>query len=453
MSNVKENEVKSSGNQSGLLGRLDLWAIAVGLVIGSGIMSLPGSAIAMTGRSAWLAYFVAICIGVTLNIPFFFLASTVRLDGGQYTLCAVLGNKLVAGMFICINAASVISLGMLALALGSYVNTIFPVLSANGWAIISLTIVYIINMAGAKDMANAQKLMVYILIGSLVMFIAFGLPKVNPATFDFKDPLFLTGGMSSFIKVVAMFAYSTYGYYYVINYGRSAKDSKRDAPFAMFWTIPVIIFIYVGVTAVHAGVLPFDTVKGQFLTLTAREILPGPLFAVFIIGGAGMALATTLNSVMGSHGNLFLKACEDGWFPAALAKTNKKGVPYVIFTILYVIGLIPLVSGLSLVQIINNTALLTYVSLIAVYGSVWFLTDKYPEQWKRARLHVPDGIFKLSVIISFCSLFFLLYFASASLTPTVVGVSFSVVIFCIVYAYFRLKSGRVNILEGAYFEE
>ena len=41
----------------GILKRGDLFAIAVGMVIGSGMVTLIGPAMAYTGYSVWLAYF------------------------------------------------------------------------------------------------------------------------------------------------------------------------------------------------------------------------------------------------------------------------------------------------------------------------------------------------------------------------------------------------------------
>ena len=47
----------------GILERGDLFAIAIGMVIGSGMVTLIGPAMAMTGYSVWLAYLTAIVMG------------------------------------------------------------------------------------------------------------------------------------------------------------------------------------------------------------------------------------------------------------------------------------------------------------------------------------------------------------------------------------------------------
>ena len=46
--------VNTSEPKPGILGRGDLFAIAVGMVIGSGMVTLIGPAMAYTGYSVWL---------------------------------------------------------------------------------------------------------------------------------------------------------------------------------------------------------------------------------------------------------------------------------------------------------------------------------------------------------------------------------------------------------------
>ena len=47
--------VNTSEPRPGILGRGDMFAIAVGMVIGSGMVTLIGPAMAYTGYSVWLA--------------------------------------------------------------------------------------------------------------------------------------------------------------------------------------------------------------------------------------------------------------------------------------------------------------------------------------------------------------------------------------------------------------
>lgn len=61
--NDKNIIVNKPEPKPGILERSDLFAIAVGMVIGSGMVTLIGPAMAYTGYSVWLAYLTAIVMG------------------------------------------------------------------------------------------------------------------------------------------------------------------------------------------------------------------------------------------------------------------------------------------------------------------------------------------------------------------------------------------------------
>ena len=78
--------VNTSEPKPGILGRGDLFAIAVGMVIGSGMVTLIGPAMAYTGYSVWLAYLTAIVMGFFMVFPYIILGGTMRVAGGPYSI-------------------------------------------------------------------------------------------------------------------------------------------------------------------------------------------------------------------------------------------------------------------------------------------------------------------------------------------------------------------------------
>ena len=57
------------------LGLTDLVAISTGQVIGAGVVTLIGTAAAITGVSAWLAYGAAVIVGFFSILPFIFIST------------------------------------------------------------------------------------------------------------------------------------------------------------------------------------------------------------------------------------------------------------------------------------------------------------------------------------------------------------------------------------------
>lgn len=60
----------------------DLYSMAVGTTIGAGIVVLIGYAALFTGRSAWLAYIVAVVFGFINILPHLLASGIIRSKGG-----------------------------------------------------------------------------------------------------------------------------------------------------------------------------------------------------------------------------------------------------------------------------------------------------------------------------------------------------------------------------------
>lgn len=119
-------ESASTKDLKRVLGLRDLMGAAVGQIIGAGIMSLMGVAIAMTGRSAMFSFMIAAVFTIFTTLPFVFIAGTVRLRGGQYTQAALLGNTTLGGMTMFLNFFSNLSLAMCALSFADYFLRFVP---------------------------------------------------------------------------------------------------------------------------------------------------------------------------------------------------------------------------------------------------------------------------------------------------------------------------------------
>ena len=119
-------------NSSKKSGGLTLWAlvaIAVGQVVGAGIVTVTGSAIAATGRSAWLSYGVAVFAGLFRIFPIIFFCSTLVVPGGNYGMVTrTLGPKTGGLMTISSLVAWAVR-GTAVLSIGIYINSVFPAVS------------------------------------------------------------------------------------------------------------------------------------------------------------------------------------------------------------------------------------------------------------------------------------------------------------------------------------
>lgn len=190
--------IKEAAPKPGTLGRPELYALAIGQVIGAGVITLIVPAIKMTGYSAWLAYFVAIIMGFIMILPNVFISSTLRLGGGNYSMLCDLAGPTYSGIFAFGTLTQCISLSLFGVAAAAYLGDVIPALGAPIARIIVgaslLTFFYIVNLMGVDFMAKAQKAMTWVLIAALLAFAIVGIFKIQLPIFNFSDPNFLTQG-------------------------------------------------------------------------------------------------------------------------------------------------------------------------------------------------------------------------------------------------------------------
>ena len=133
--NDKNIIVNKPEPKPGILERGDLFAIAVGMVIGSGMVTLIGPAMAYTGYSVWLAYLTAIVMGFFMVFPYIILGGTMRVAGGPYSIVTNLSGVSTGGLVAYTKLVTPILNSSFALALGLYLNNLLPGITVKALAI------------------------------------------------------------------------------------------------------------------------------------------------------------------------------------------------------------------------------------------------------------------------------------------------------------------------------
>ena len=384
---------------SGKLSRMDLYSMAIGQIIGVGIMTMTGIAIGFTGRSVPFAYILACIITVLSAIPQIFIGGTANFLGGQYSQIAVLGNKKLAGWYTYVNLCMLFAISMYTLSFADYFLSLIP--GANGKLVgcIALSLIFLMHLTGVKQAARLQNVLSLILGLAIAAYIVFGVGSISPDYFT-ADQL-MTGGVGGFALASVYLTFACGGASYVVNYSSEAENPTKDIPIVIIVSTLGIGVVYAVMSAIAAGVLPVAQVANQPLSVAAAEFMPGAVFTFFVVGGAMFALLTTLNFSIGMMVYPVLRACNDGWLPKKLAATNKKfGSAHWILLVFYLIGIVPIIIGLDLTTIANSTVIVTKVCASIVVYAAMQLPKKMPELWNKSRFHVSDGALKAICIVA-----------------------------------------------------
>ena len=430
------------------LGFFDLMSSAVGQIIGAGIMSLLPSALKMTGRTVPFAFLIAAVITIFQTIPFVFLSSVVRVRGGTYTQVAMLGGPKFAGMFVITNIMGNVSLAMYGLSLASYVGSLFGwPQSIEKWVGLAvLTIFYILNLLGLDIFAKVQNLLVIILIFSLVIFAVMGIGKVQwEGYFSNDDGYFMTNGLMGLCQAGGLLTFATGGATVILNFSAEAKNPTRDIPVVIIVSTLCVAVMYGFISFVAAGVLPVQEVAGKNLTLVANVILNRPLYYLFVIGGAGCALASTLNNQLATTPKPIMQMCDDGWLPQSFAKLNKKKVPIVILTVYAALGVFTILTGISITFLSNMTQVTAAVTGVVIAWGPTKLPKMVPEAWEKSKFHVSDGALKALCALGVAGSLFNTYMNASNLSLQLLLINLGILAFAVVFGMTMSKRAHISV--------
>ena len=428
------------------LGKKELMGIAIGQIIGAGIMSMMGVAIAMTGRSANLAFMLSAVFTMCTFFPSIFITSCIRMRGGMYTQMAIFAGDKWAGYYSVVYFITNMSLAMYALSFAQYALALLP--TGGSQKVIALvvgTLFFILNYFGVDLMAKIQNLLVIVLLLSLTMFAVFGLPSVDFANyFSNADGLFLSDGISGFLTAVAYLGFATGGATVILGVSAECKNPTKDIPFVIVTSTIGVAILYGLVATTASGVLPVAEVANQPLTLVAAEILPKPLYIFFIVGGAMFALATTLNSQIMSCTKPVMQSCEDGWFPQSLAALSKYKTPWKILIIYYVILVVPIVLELEIAQISSIVQILGYINNLVFTITAMKLPKMFPEAWEKSQFRVPTPVFNTLMIITCIAILIQASFMLKSMKLSLIVFNVAVMAAGFIWAFYRTGSGKAK---------
>lgn len=447
--NVSSNKAVQSqeDNLKKVVGLGGAISVASGQVIGAGIMALMGIAIGMTGGSVVFAFILASIIVIIAAMPIAFMGSTLPTTGGLYRYTSRIISPRFGFFYLLVFLVGQITIAMYALSFAEYFMSIVPGLNVKVVAVIILTVLYLFNVFGVKSATKLQSIMMILLISSLLIFIFYGFPKVDFSNFSFSSPTLFTGGAQGFFTATALLTFAAGGAVVIAEMGGELKNPGKDIPIAIIVSTFGIGIIYALMAIVAAGVLPLEETAFQPLTNVSRAILPTPLFYYFVVCGAMTALATTLNAVFSWVTKGILVACEDGWLPRKFGVVNRKyGSPHWILTFFYIVGLIPILTGLSLefISSIGNAAI--QVANILPIIAAMLLPIKFPEAYAKSQFRIGKAILKVMVVIAVILQFVQGYFLMSGKPVSVLVTAVVYILAAYAYTVIRYKKASIEFI-------
>ncbi|MCD4774997.1 MAG: amino acid permease [Candidatus Aegiribacteria sp.] len=340
---------------------LDVFCIATGAMISSGLFILPGLAFAKAGPAVIISYIIAglFCIPTLFSMAE--LTTAMPKAGGDYFYIMrgfgpLLGTVAGFSTWFSLSLKGAFAL----IGMGAYLSIITPI-PISIIALICCIFFVGLNLVGVKEAGRFQVFLVLGLLGILLIYIFWGSRSVDPQHFT---PFFSKGFGSVF--ATASFVFISYGgLTKVAAIAEETKNPGRNLPLGMFLSLIVTAIFYTLVIYTTTGILNPELLSGSLTPISdCAGVFGGNSLKIVISIGAFLAFISTANSGIMTASRYPLGMSRDKLLPASFQKLSSKfQSPYVsiICTGIFMVTVILFLRLELLVKVASSILLLLYI--------------------------------------------------------------------------------------------
>lgn len=412
----RKKHVEQEGhNLKKCLSAFDLTLLGIGAIIGTGIFVLTGVAAATTsGPAVVLSFIVAGVACAFAALAYSELASSVGGSGSAYGYSYAAFGELIAWI---IGWDLILEYGVAVAAVANgwsgYFNnaltaiglelpralTAGPFAAEPGFinlpAVMIILALMVLLCIGVRESARLNTAMVGVKLLAIVIFIAVAVFHVNPENWspfapfgwfsydELGKPIGILAGAS-----VVFFAYV--GFDAVSTAVEEAHEPKRDIPIGILASLGFCTLIYIVVSGLLTGVLPYTELNVSSPVAHALQQLGINWASALVATGVIFGLSTVMLVLYYALTRIIFAMSHDGLVPGIFGRVNEKTRTPVQTTVIcglimaVMAGFIPLGALAELVNIGTLTAFILVCIGVAV------LRKTHPDM--KRPFKVPGGL-------------------------------------------------------------
>jgi APA family basic amino acid/polyamine antiporter len=418
----KDSEEGTKVHLKRALGSIDLIALGIGAIIGSGIFATVGTAVAGdamrpgAGPAIILSFILTAVACAFCGLCYAEFASLVPISGSAYTysyatlgelvawiigwdliieyavgnvavaiawaayfhqLCEGIGLAIPAWLSVdyrsAAQAASAVAAAggtvdpYYALAYEAWVQ--HPVIAGiplifNFLAVAIVMLVTWLLVVGVKESARANNIMVAIKLLILFFFVYSGIKYVKP---EHWSP-FMPNGFSGVWVGASLIFFAYIGFDAISTAAEECKNPGKDMPRGIIGSLAICTVIYIVVAGVLTGMVPWNKLGVADPLAAAFAYVGADVSAGIVALGAVVAMTAVLLVFQYGQPRIFFSMSRDGLLPPVFARVHPKHqTPYVttIWTGVVVAAISAVANIDEIVQLTNIGTLFAFVLVCA----------------------------------------------------------------------------------------
>ncbi len=343
------------------LSLLDVFCVATGAMISSGLFILPGLAFAKAGPAVLLSYIIAGFLTIPTLLSMAELTTAMPKAGGDY-FYIMRGFGPLFGTIAGFSSWFSLSLkGAFALiGMGAYL-TVITDLPLSIVALLCCLFFVLLNLIGVREAGRFQVVLVIGILAALVVYIVWGAKSVEISKFK---PFFSQGFGS--VMATASFVFISYGgLNKVVALAEETRNPARNLPLGMILSIFVVVILYALVIFVAIGVSDTEGLKQDLTPISnSAGIFGGNILKIIVSIAAFFAFISTANAGIMTASRYPLSMSRDKILPHSFQKISSRfKTPYIsiIFTGAFMVLAILFLKLELLVKVASSLLIILFI--------------------------------------------------------------------------------------------
>ncbi len=266
---------------------------------------------------------------------------------------------------------------------------------------------------GIYETKMAGNIMVLIKIGILLMVIAVGSFYIDPANWS----PFAPNGIGGVLKGVSGVFFAYIGFDAISTTAEECRNPRRDLPRSMIYALIITTVLYVAISLVLTGMVPFGKLGVADPLAFAFETLHLTRLSGFIALGAVIAMAGVLLVFQVGQPRIWMSMSRDGLLPPRFSKLHKKYRTPAFATI--VTGFLVAIPALflNLTEVTDLTSIGTLFAFILVSGGVLILHPRGNQSADKKGFNVPYANSRRYLLPMWIAVLALVWFSNPGFLP------------------------------------
>jgi basic amino acid/polyamine antiporter, APA family len=419
------------------LGAGQLVALGIGAIIGAGLFSLTGVAAAQNSGPAVALSMVIAAIGCAFaGLCYSEFSCMIPVAGSAYTFAyATLGEWIawIIGWDLVIEyaiGAATVSISWSAYAVSllhklhvnlpaKWIAGPFEVVAlpdgtmAQGYANLpAVFIVFLVSMllmAGTKESARTNAVIVAIKLAVVLVFIGVGWSYIDPANYHPFVPAntgeFGSFGMSGLMMGAGTIFFAFIGFDAVSTAAQECRNPQRDMPIGIIGSLVVCTALYILFGLVLTGMVPYKQLGVAAPVAAAMDRTPYLWMNTLVDFGILCGFTSVILVMLLGQSRVFYSMSRDGLVPRVFSEIHLRWKTPWRSNVLFFFFVAPFSALLPLTLVGRMTSIGTLFAFVIVCAGVWVMRVKNPDQPRPFRTPWMPTVAILGMVFNFAMMY------------------------------------------------